>query len=65
MKNANFIAVDFETATPQRAACQIGIVVVKEGVITEKVSHLIQPPNNKYSKNCINVHGITPEMTTI
>lgn len=25
----NFVAVDFETATPQRMACQIGIVVVE------------------------------------
>lgn len=63
MKNTNFIAIDFETATPQRAACQIGIVVVKKGRIVEKINRLIQPPNNKYSKNCINVHGITPEMT--
>lgn len=63
MNNANFIAVDFETATPQRAACQIGIVVVKEGKIVDKVSRLIQPPKNKYSDRCIKVHGITPDMT--
>lgn len=63
MKNANFIAIDFETATPQRAACQIGIVVVKEGCVVEKVGKFIQPPNNKYSSRCIKVHGITPDMT--
>lgn len=63
MKNANFIAIDFETATPQRAACQIGIVVVKEGHIVNKISKLIQPPKNRYSSHCIKVHGITPNMT--
>lgn len=63
MKNANFIAIDFETATTKRAACQIGIVVVKEGNIVEKISKFIQPPNNKYSDRCIKVHGITPDMT--
>lgn len=63
INNANFIAVDFETATPQRDACQIGIVVVKEGTIVEKISRFIQPPRNQYAKRCIKVHGITPEMT--
>lgn len=63
MKNTNFIAIDFETATQQRTACQIGIVVVKEGYIVKKISRLIQPPNNRYSNNCIKVHGITPDMT--
>lgn len=63
MKNTNFIAIDFETATPKRAACQIGIAVVKEGNIVEKISRLIQPPKNKYSDNCIKVHGITPDTT--
>ncbi len=61
--NANFIAIDFETATPQRAACQIGIVVVKGGNIVKEIIHLIQPPQNKYSDRCIKVHGITPELT--
>lgn len=63
MKNTNFIAIDFETATPKREPCQIGIVVVKEGIITERISRLIQPPENRYSEQCTNVHGITPEDT--
>lgn len=61
--NANFIAIDFETATPQRMPCQLAIVVVKNGVITKKINHLIQPPKNKYSKKCTAVHGITPDKT--
>lgn len=63
MNNANFIAIDFETSTPQMTACQVGIVVVKECRIAERINRLIQPPNNKYSKKCVDVHGITPEMT--
>lgn len=59
----NFIAVDFETATNTRMACQIGIVVVKEGLIVEKISKLIQPPSNYYDSNTINIHHITPEKT--
>ncbi len=63
MKNVNFIAIDFETATTKRAACQIGITVVKEGEIVKKISRFIQPPENQYSKQCIKVHGITPNIT--
>lgn len=63
IKNANFIAIDFETATTKRMPCQIGIVVVKEGTIVEKISKLIQPPGNRYSDQCVKVHKITPEIT--
>lgn len=63
MKNANFIAIDFETATPKRMPCQIGIAVVKNGVIVDRIERYIQPPGNKYSNRCIAIHGITPERT--
>lgn len=63
MKNANFVAVDFETATQQKAACQIGVVVVKGGEIVKKITRLIQPPRNRYTPSCVAVHGITPSMT--
>lgn len=65
MENINFVAVDFETATPDKMACQIGIVVVKNGRITEKYSRLIQPPKNEYSWHTIKVHHITPEDTGV
>lgn len=58
----NFVAIDFETATPT-AACQIGIVVVRKGEIIEEVCRYIQPPENKYNKKNIAVHHITPDMT--
>ncbi|MCD8304120.1 MAG: 3'-5' exoribonuclease [Prevotellaceae bacterium] len=64
LKNANFIAIDFETATAStRQACQIGIVVVKAGDIVERICRLIQPPGNRYFHKCIEVHGITPQKT--
>lgn len=64
MKNANFIAIDFETATTStRMPCQIGIVIVKEGKIIQRIEKYIQPPGNKYNKKCIEVHGITPDIT--
>lgn len=62
--NINFTAIDFETATNKtRFACQIGIIVVKDGKITERISHLIQPPFNEYDYNTIQIHHITPEDT--
>lgn len=63
MENNSFIAVDFETATNNRFACQVGIVVVKNGIIQERISRLIQPPGNKYDDGTIRVHHITPEVT--
>ncbi len=63
MKENSFIAVDFETATHQRMICQIGITVVKNGVIQETITRLVQPPHNVYDYSTIAIHHITPEMT--
>lgn len=63
MKTDSFVAIDFETATCDRMACQIGIVVVKNGIITERISHMIQPPGNRYDAETTRIHGITPEVT--
>lgn len=63
MSKCNFVAIDFETATTSRFPCQMGIVVVRGGVIVEKKEYLIKPPENKYSRICIRVHGITPKKT--
>ena len=63
MSQISFTAVDFETATHDKFACQVGIVVVREGVIVEKRSFLIQPPDNEYEWNTIRVHHINPEDT--
>lgn len=63
MNTHDFIAVDFETATNNRMACQIGIVVVKNGLIVKRIIKLIQPPHNKYDDATIRVHHITPDTT--
>jgi len=64
MNTLNFTALDFETATPEHnSICQVGLVVVKNGIITRKFSSLIQPPKNEYLYYNIKVHGIESFMT--
>lgn len=63
MKNFDFVAIDFETATYNRLACQVGIVVVKNGEITERISRLIQPPHNYFDPGNVAVHHISPDDT--
>jgi len=56
-----FTAIDFETATGfHTSACAVGIVTVENGIITEEYYSLIQPPNNEYWYQNIQVHGIKP-----
>ena len=64
MNTLNFTALDFETATQEHnSICQVGLVVVKNGIISKKYSSLIQPPGNEYFYHNIKVHGIEPFMT--
>jgi len=61
----DFVAIDFETATSYRnSACAVGIVTVKNSIITDKYYALIQPPNNDYYNMNIMIHGIQPHETT-
>lgn len=63
-QDRNFIAIDFETATPSRASiCETGICVVRAGRIVETCSWLVQPEGNWYSPWNIRIHGIRPEDT--
>ena len=62
-QDINFVAIDFETATYDRMACQVGITIVREGKIVDTFEKLIQPPMNRYDESNIIVHHITPEMT--
>ena len=63
-KMDNFTAIDFETAQGYRwSICQVGLVRVVNGIITDEISLLVQPPNNYYWERFIDIHGITPEMT--
>ncbi len=58
----NFTSIDFETANHQRSsACSIGIVIVKDGKIVEKIHHLIKPSNLYFHPMNISIHGIRPE----
>lgn len=63
MGKLDFVAVDFETATNDRMACQVGLVVVKNGYVVEKREILICPPDNRFDTVTMRVHGITPDMT--
>ncbi len=59
-----FTAIDFETAQGYRwSICQVGLVRVENNIITNKLSILVQPPNNYYWSKFIDIHGITPDMT--
>lgn len=59
-----FTAIDFETAQGYRwSICQVGIVRVVDGIITEELNILVKPPDNYYWPKFINIHGITPAHT--
>lgn len=59
-----FTAIDFETAQGYRwSICQVGLVRVQHGEITNEVNILVQPPNNYYWDRFIDIHGITPKDT--
>ncbi|MEO6832145.1 MAG: exonuclease domain-containing protein [Chitinophagaceae bacterium] len=56
----SFTAIDFETAQGKRwSICQVGLVCVENGIITNQLSILVQPPDNFYLPNFIRIHGIT------
>ncbi|GFZ32401.1 DNA polymerase III subunit epsilon [Clostridium zeae] len=59
----NFIAIDFETANEKRnSPCSIGVVVVENGHVVEKVHHLIRPKEMRFMPINIGIHGIRPSM---
>ncbi|MEW6182129.1 MAG: exonuclease domain-containing protein [Bacillota bacterium] len=57
-----FVAVDFETANQTRvSACAIGLVVMHKGTILERAAYLIRPPELRFSRFNIAIHGIRAE----
>ena len=60
-----FTAIDFETATGYRTSiCQVGLVRVEHGKITERILLLVQPPGNYYWQRFTDdIHGISAENT--
>ena len=60
----NFTAIDFETAHGKRwSICQVGLVRVERGEITDKLSLLICPPGNLYFNINTQIHGISARDT--
>jgi DNA polymerase-3 subunit epsilon len=60
----SFTALDFETSQGKRhSICQVGLVRYINGKLTDEVNILVQPPDNYYWSNFIDIHGITPKMT--
>ena len=47
----------------EAAFCSIGIVIVRDGVITDSFYSTIQPEPNYYSYWCTKVHGLTKSDT--
>lgn len=56
------IAIDFETAKVPYP-CQIGVTIIENGEITDTFMRYIKPPKNEYNQHCVDVHGITPDVT--
>lgn len=58
----DFVAFDFETANSSScSACAIGIAVVEGGKVVENFAELIRPPETRFDRFNIRVHGIHPE----
>jgi len=57
----SFVSIDFETANPSPdSACAIGIAVVRNGEVAERLAWLIRPPRLYFHPFFIGIHGITP-----
>jgi DNA polymerase-3 subunit epsilon len=60
----NFAAIDFEIANYNRSSvCSVGVVIVRNGKIAEKIYHLIRPEPEWYLWRFSQLHGITAEDT--
>lgn len=56
----DFAAIDFETANNSATSiCSVGIVIVRNGQITDRIYSLIQPEPNYYNYHNTLVHGLT------
>jgi len=56
----NFAAIDFETANYYPSSvCSVGVVIVRDGAISEKIYRLIRPEPEWYSYWNTRTHGLT------
>lgn len=60
----DFAAIDFETANRMPSSvCSVGIVIVRDGQIVEKIYRLIHPAPNYYLPVNTQIHGLSREDT--
>jgi DNA polymerase-3 subunit epsilon len=60
----SFAAIDFEIANPQRSSiCSVGVVIVRDNQITDKIYHLIRPEPDWYWWRFTQIHGLTADDT--
>ena len=60
----DFAAIDFETANAFRCSvCSVGLVIVKDGIVIDKIYELIKPEPNYYDYWNTRVHGLTEDDT--
>ena len=59
-----FAAIDFETANKHfTSVCSVGIVIVRSGIITEKIYRLVHPEPEWYAYWNTQVHGLREKDT--
>jgi DNA polymerase-3 subunit epsilon len=60
----DFAAIDFETANYHiSSVCSVGVVIVRNGQIVDKLYHLIHPEPEWYSYWNTQIHGLTAKDT--
>jgi len=60
----DFTAIDFETANASPySVCSVGVVIVREGLVVDKIYRLIRPRPNVYSYWNTKIHGLTRDDT--
>lgn len=59
-----FAALDFETANRYPTSiCSVGVVIVKDGKIVDKIYHLVKPEPDFYNYFNTRIHGLTEKDT--
>ena len=60
----DFAAIDFETANCERSSvCSVGVVIVRDGEIVDRLYSLIKPEPEYYNYWCSQVHGLCAKDT--
>ena len=60
----NFAAIDFETANEQASSvCSVGVVVVRNGEISDTIYRLIKPDPEYYLSRNTQIHGLSRQDT--